>query len=216
MFRSRLMPVVAAMTLVCAATLPASAQDASTKVGVANTGQIFSQIKETKDLQQKIQEHGKSLGQQEQAKRANLAALQEARNQFKPESQQYQDKNQELMRAAIEFETWGRLNQADVQREKKQQMKYLFDKIEAAVSEVGKQRGLDLVVADQRGEITNVDQLNEDQLRVALNQRIVLYSSSKVDLTNDVIAYMDKNYKAPAASGATAAPAATPAPAPGK
>lgn len=213
MLRSRLMPVVAAMTLVCAAAIPASAQDASTKVGVANTGQIFSQIKETKDLQLKIQEHGKTLAQQEQAKRANLNALQEARNQFKPESQQYQDKNQELMRAAIEFETWGRLNQADIQREKKQQMKYLFDKIEGAVGEVAKQRGLDLVVADQRGDIPNLDQLNEDQLRSALNQRIVLYSGSKVDITNDVIALMDKNYKAPAAAGSTgAAPAPTPAP----
>jgi Skp family chaperone for outer membrane proteins len=207
------MPVVAAMTLVCAASFPASAQDASAKVGVANTGQIFSQIKETKDLQMKIQEHGKSLSQQEQAKRANLNALQEARNQFKPESQQYQDKNQELMRAAIEFEAWGRLNQADIQREKKQQMKFLFDKIEQAVGEVAKQRGLDLVVADQRGDIPNLEQMNEDQLRQALNLRIVLYSSSKVDITNDVIAYMDKNYKAPAAGGTTGtapAPAATP------
>lgn len=198
MLRSRLIPVLAAFSLITtAAVLPARAQEVS-KVGTANTGQIFSQIKETKDMQQKITEMGKNLAQQEQAKRANITALQEARNQFKPESDQFKQKNEELMRAAIDFESWGRINQAEVQREKKQQMKYLFDKIEAAVGEIAKQKGLDIVVADQRGEINNLDQINEDQLRVLLNQRIVLYSSSKNDITNDVIAYMDKNYKAPA------------------
>lgn len=214
MFRTRLMPLVAVMALAGAAVVPARAQEA-TKLGIANTSQIFSQIKETKDLQQKIQEHVKSLGQQEQTKRANIGALQEARNQFKPESQQFQEKNQELMRAAIEMETWGRISKADLDREKKQQMKYVFDKIEAAVSDVAKQRGLDLVIADQRSEIGNVEQISEDQLRVILNQRIVLYSTPTVDITNDVIAYMDKNYKAPAPSAATP-PAATPAPAPAK
>jgi Skp family chaperone for outer membrane proteins len=211
------MPILAAFTLfTTAAVMPASAQDAA-KVGTANTGQIFSQIRETKDLQQKITELGKSLGQQEQQKRANLTALQEARNQFKPESDQYHDKNQELMRAAIEFQTWGQVNKADIDREKKQEMKFIFDKIEAAVGEVAKQRGLDIVVADQRGDIQNIDQITEDNLRILLNQRIVLYSSGKNDLTNDVIAYMDKNYKAPAPAADAAAPApTTPAPAPGK
>jgi Skp family chaperone for outer membrane proteins len=209
MLRSRLTPVIAAFTLVCVAALPARAQDTA-KVATANTGQIFNQIRETKDLQAKVDGLRKDLAQQEQAKRAAVTALQESRNQFKPESDQYRDKNGELMRAAIEFETWGRVNQADLTREQKQQMKYLFDKIEQAVGEVAKQKGLDIVVADQRGEIANLDQLNPDQLRVLLNQRIVLFSSPKAEITNDVIAYMDKNYKSPApapSAGGAAAPA---------
>ena len=210
MKRTRPLPVLAALALLAAAAAvptPARAQDA-TRVATANTGQVFNQIRETKDLQQKMDEQRKTLAQQEQAKRASLNALQEARNQFKPESDQYREKNGELMRAAIEFETWGRVNQADLTREQKQQMKTLFDKIEAACGEVAKQRGFDVVIADQRGEITNLEQLNPDQLRVLLNQRIVLYTSPKADITNDVIAFMDKNYKAPAAgAGGGAAPA---------
>ena len=199
MNRIPLLSLLIALSLVAGlAVSPAAAQQEPTRVATANTGQIFNQIRETKDLQQKMDEQRKQLAQQEQAKRAAVNAIQEARNQFKPESQQYQEKNAELMRAAIEFETWGRVNQADMTRAQKQQMKTLFDKIEAAVGEVAKQRGFDLVIADQRGEINNLEQLNPDQLRVLLNQRIVLFAGPKADITNDVIAHMDKNYAAPA------------------
>jgi Skp family chaperone for outer membrane proteins len=211
MYRTRLYAALAAVALLASAAVPHARAQENTRVATANTGQVFNQIRETKDLQQKMDEQRKSLAQQEQAKRAALNAVQEARNQFKPDSDQYREKNGELMRTAIEFETWGRVNQADLTREQKQQMKTLFDKIEQAVGEVAKQKGIDVVVADQRGEITNLEQLNPDQLRVLLNQRIVLYSGPKTDITNDVIAYMDKNYKAPAGGGA-----ATPAPAPTK
>jgi len=42
----------------------------------------------------------------------------------------------------------------------------------------------------------NLDAINVDQLRLLINQRNVLFSAPAVDVTQDVIAQMDKAYKA--------------------
>ena len=55
---------------------------------------------------------------------------------------QYQEKNAELLKAAIEYEAWGKINEANMQRDQKLQMRRLFEKIEQAVAEVAKQKGL--------------------------------------------------------------------------
>jgi Skp family chaperone for outer membrane proteins len=209
--RTRLVPVLAALTLVGAvAAAPARAQEVA-KVGVANPTQIFIQIREKKDLEAKVKEQTAAIGQQDQAKKQNLQQLQEARNQFKPDTQQWQEKNNEFRRAYIEYETWSRVTQQDLQNQLKLLTKTTYEKIEAAVGEVARQRGLDIVIADQRGEIGNIDALTPEGLDAKLKQRVVLFANPKVDITNDVIAYLDKNYTAPAPSGGGTT---TPAPAP--
>ena len=102
-------------------------------------------------------------------------------------------------------------------------MKNLFDKIVAATTAVAQQKGLDLVLADQRPDLPeNLGQISVDQLRAILNGRNVLFSSEKVDVTQAVIAELDAKYKAggggpPApAAGGTPSPAPAPAPAPAK
>ena len=138
-----------------------------------------------------------------------LQDLEAARNLLKPDSQQFADANKQLLQAAIEFETWGKLTQNDVQRNQKQQMRQLFDKITAAAGEVAEQKGYDVVIADQRPELGNIDQLNVNQLRDLINQRNVLYANPSIDITNDVIAALDAQHKA-AGGGTGAAPAPAP------
>jgi len=40
-----------------------------------------------------------------------------------------------------------------------------------------------------------MEQINVDQLRGLINQRTVLYSNGKFDITNDVLANVDAKYK---------------------
>ena len=147
------------------------------------------------------------------------------------------------MQEAIQFDTWTKITQAQLQGQQKQQMKQLFDKIVDATSEVAQQQGYDLVLADQRPELPeNLGMINVEQLRQLLNQRNVLYETEKVDISSAVIANLDSKYKAsggstnpagggaagtggtggagsagaPAGGGAGAAPAPAPAPAPKK
>src|SRR5439155_2790077 len=115
---------------------------------------------ETKDLKAKMEGDRKTLETQEMSKRQELKDLQAQRDTLKPDSPQYGQLNQKLLEASISFETWGRIQQAEIQRQQKQQMKTLFDKITTATSEVATQRGIDIVIAEQRPEFPDsLDQM---------------------------------------------------------
>lgn len=191
---------LAALTLVVALALnlsPARAQSAQpTKVAIANPAKIFQQLQETNDLKAKMENTRKTLEQQEFERRQKIKDLEAQRNQLKPDAPAYQERQHELLQATMEFQVWGQMMQADVQREQKQQMKSLFDKITTAVTEVATQKGIDLVIAEQRPDLDNIDQLNVEQVRALINTRNVLFSAPQIDISNDVIAAMDAKYKA--------------------
>jgi outer membrane protein len=176
-----------------------------TRVAVANTARIFSEMQELKDLRAKLQSEQKLLTGVSNEKREKLNALKASRDALKADSPQYQEKNSELLKAAVEYEAWGKINEADVQRNQKLQMRRLFEKIEQAVTEVAKQKGYDLVITDQHPDLPDdIDQVTLDQLRTMINSRNVLYAGEKVDISNDVLAVLDARYRA----GAKTQPAA--------
>jgi Skp family chaperone for outer membrane proteins len=218
--RAASVAAVAVMCLAFAST--ASAQDA-TRVAVSNPARVFGEMQETKDLKQKLESDRVALEADVRNRQQKVKDLQSARDLLKPDSPQYAQADQSFMTAAIEFDTWSKITQAQLQGQQKTQMKTLFDKIVAATGEVAQQKGFDLVLADQRPDLPeNLAAINVEQLRAILNTRNVLFAGQKVDITNDVIASLDAKYRAggggstapapaPAAGGA-AAPAPAPAP----
>jgi len=176
---------------------PAVSADAPAKIAICNPARIFQDMQETQDLRQSMEAEGKSFMEKKTEWETKLRELQSNRDQLKNDSPQYNQRNQELLKVATEYEVWGKLTQADVQRNQKMRMKALFDKIQAAVSEVAEQKGIDLVISEQKPEVPdNIDQINVDQLRAILNGRNVLYHSARVDISNDVIALLDSRYRA--------------------
>lgn len=181
------------------AAAPVSAQAASatpTKIAIVNPAKVFNDMQETKDLKTKLENERRSLEQAEQARRQRLQELQDQRNLLKPDAPQFAEKNRELQQAVVEFQVWGQMTKADVERNQKQQMKALYDKIVAATAQVAMTKGYDLVLADQRPEIPDVlDNVPMDQLRLLINGRNVLFASAGVDLTADVTAALDAQYR---------------------
>ena len=178
-----------------AAEPPRAATD-SPKIAVANTAKIFSDTQELKDLKQKMEGEQKMLQNVAKERNDKIVALKSSRDALKPETPQYQEKNAELLKAAIEFETWGKINQANFQHEQKIQMKLLFEKIQVAVEKIAKQKGFDLVLTDQRPELPDdIDQTTVEQLRGMINSRTVIYANQKVDISADALAMLDSEYR---------------------
>lgn len=203
--------VTACMLAVCSMTAWAQAP----KVAVANPAKIFNDLQELKDVRSKMEAERKVLEGVDREKKEALSALEASRDALKANSPQWQERNSELLKAAIEYEVWGRTTQANFQRDQKMQLKSVYERIEQTIGQIAKQKGYDLVIADQRSELPdNLDRLNIDQLRSIINSRTVLYSTSAVDISADVLAAMDAEYRAtPAAPAAAPAAPATPAPA---
>ncbi len=187
---------VGGLLAVGALALPAMAQTAP-RIAIANTARILNDLQETKDLNQKISNDLKTLDAERQTRQQKVTDLQAKRDQLRSDAPQYNDVNKDWLSARIEFEIWAQLQQANLQREQKMQMKSLFGKITQSVAEVATRKSIDLVIAEQKVDIPdNMEQLQVDQLKAIIGQRNVLFANSAtVDLTNDVITAMDAAYK---------------------
>src|SRR4051812_1670845 len=123
---ARLLPAVTLLTALGAAVLPAQSARAQTEGGkfvVANTIRIFNEMQETKDLTVTLGQQGNNLKAEDVRRRTELENLKATRDRYKPETQQFNDENGKLLEANIKYQTWGRLTQAELQRQQKQQMK---------------------------------------------------------------------------------------------
>src|SRR5205085_834923 len=116
--------------------LPARGQDAPTRVAVANPGYIINQMQETKDMKDRLEAERKQLAAEEKSRAEQLDAAKKDRDNTKPDAPQYQQKNQSLMKSAIEFRAWRETNIADMDHRQKIAMRNLFQKIESACQEV--------------------------------------------------------------------------------
>jgi Skp family chaperone for outer membrane proteins len=169
------------------------------RIGIANPAKVFNDMAETRDLKSRLENERKTLEETEKSKRGRLQQLQDDLRLLRADSPQFADKQRELRQAAVEFQVWGQMMQAEVQQNQKMQMRLLYDKILAATTVVASAKGYDLVIADQRPEIPeNLDQINVDQLRVLINSRNVLFATPGVDLTADVTVEVDRAYRAAA------------------
>lgn len=197
MSRFTTVPLFTLLTLLIAS--PAAAQEKTPKVAIANAARIFSEIQEVKDLRTKMDSQRKTVEAQKLERQQKLRDLENARNALKPDAPTFAEKNRELLQAAIEYQVWERMATADTDREQKTQMLSIFNKITATIAEVATQKQVDIVIAEQRPDLpdaTALEQLNMDQVRALIISRNVLFATSSVDVTNDVIASMDAKYKA--------------------
>jgi Skp family chaperone for outer membrane proteins len=171
---------------------------ASVKVAIANPVEIFNQLQETKDLRVKLEADVSKLEKERLARVAELTDLKGRRDMLKPGNAEFDKANRDLLEKSTGFEVWMKMAQLDMARQQKLQIKALYEKIIEAIATVSKTKQLDLVLAQQSPELPTdqaaFDQLTPDQLRQILGQRNVLYNSAVADISNDVVATLNKAY----------------------
>jgi len=176
----------------------ATAQDVP-RIAVVNPAKVFNEMQETKDLKQKMESDRQAIQAEAKRRADDLEEAKKARALFTEGSEDFNKKNQEMIRKAVELQVWQEMIKADLARQQKSQMKNLFEKIEAATKEVAETKKLDLVLVEQKIDLPSdpntMEQINVDQLRNLINQRSVMYSNGKFDITNDVLASVDAKYK---------------------
>jgi Skp family chaperone for outer membrane proteins len=193
--RSILAFAFAAVSALVAAPF-AAAQDVP-RIAVVNPAKVFNEMQETKDLKQKMEADRKTITDEGQRRGQEVEDAKKRRALFNEGTEDFNKANKEYLEKVISAQAWQELIKADLQRQQKSQMKSLFEKIEQATKEVAEAKKLDLVLVEQKTDLpSDLDQINVDQLRGLINQRTVLYSNGKFDITNDVLARVDAKYKA--------------------
>jgi Skp family chaperone for outer membrane proteins len=170
------------------------------RIAVVNPVKIVAEMQERKDLQQKIDNNLKLYDGMLRERKEKASQLKAALDALKPGTPQYEEKKQQFIQADIELAVWAKSTQTSMEQDRKVQMRGLFDRVEAAVGEIAKQKGYDLVLANQADDLPeDLDRMNIDQLRGALRSRNILFASDKIDITPDVLAAVDAKYRSVAA-----------------
>jgi Skp family chaperone for outer membrane proteins len=179
----------------------ARADSAVPRVAIANTAHVFAEMQETKDLKAKLEAKRQEITTEEQDRRSKLSGMEAGLKEIAPDNPQYKTSRDALDKAVADFEVWGKLTQLQAERDQKDMMVMLFNKIQKAVVQVASQDGIDIVIADQGPDLTNVDALTFDQLRALINQKDVLYTSKKADISDEVLTLLDAQYAKDNAAG---------------
>jgi Skp family chaperone for outer membrane proteins len=193
--------VLAGSMLLLASAPAARADSAPPRVAIANTAHIFAEMQETKDLKAKLEAKRQEITTEEQDRRSKLSGMEAGLKEIAPDNPQYKTSRDALDKSVADFEVWGKLTQLQAERDQKDMMVMLFNKIQKAVGQVATQDGIDIVIADQGPDLSNVDALTFDQLRSLINQKDVLFTSKKADISDEVLTLLDAQYAKDKAAG---------------
>jgi Skp family chaperone for outer membrane proteins len=172
----------------------ARADGTSLKVATCDPLKVLMQIQEYKDSNDKFKAEENSLQQELNNRKTKLQSMQDQLKLIMPDSPQYADQNQQFLQYNYETEAWFRVMSDEMVRKDKTRAKEMFDKVQAAIADICKDRGIDLVVSTFAPEVTDPEKVDPQNYRYLLLQRALLYSDPKLDITQDVIVAMDKTY----------------------
>lgn len=190
--KSRL-PIALAALLLAAA--PAWAE---LKIAIANPIKILNELSETKDINKAMEGEQAAFKAQAGEREQKLKDVQAQRDQLKPDAPQWADLNKQLVQSRAEAQAWAQTSQQELQRKFRDQAKRMNEKITATIKEIATSKQIDLVLADQKPEVSDqqMDQMNPQQVMGLLFGKNVLYGSESIDLTQETIAKLDATYKA--------------------
>lgn len=179
--------------LLIALAVPAFAQ---TKIAVASPAKIFGDLQETKDIVAKMDADIAAFKTEVGVRQQKIVDMQRSRDDLKSDSPQYAEADTKLNDEKAAFDTWGKSQQANIQRRQKEMTRRLFDKIVTVVNEVAKEKGFDLVITKSDPEIPqNLENVPLNALQDMLIRRNVLFAKPELDLTAEVTTRLDAKYK---------------------
>jgi Skp family chaperone for outer membrane proteins len=194
-----LLASVLAVASFTATTRADSGPAVPSKVAVVNLKLAYTSMQETKATQDRLKGFNDELQTMQTSHKDTLNALQaKMANSLKADSDAQTAAMDEFDAKSLEFATSEKQMQIRMVREQNRQLTVAFDEIQAAVAEIAKKKGLDLVLVNSNTDLppNAKDIANSETLAGLIFNRSLLYVSDKVDITSDVIAAVDASYKA--------------------
>ena len=195
----RKLPLLALCALTTLPTAFAAAEDAAgtVRIACANPQRILQQMQETKDRNAAMEGERASLIAQEKAKIEEIQTLRKQRDELlKKGTPDYRAKTEEILKKTTEVQIWAKVKEEEVNRRHKEGIKELFDKINAAIEQIAREKKIDMVIADYSVDLPDdVDSITPEQLHSMIRQKNVLFVNKGVDISSEVVTRLDAGYK---------------------
>jgi len=135
---------------------------------------------------------------------------------FKPDSDDYKTRRAQVDEMEVQFEVWAATKERQIREEHKSWLLRIYQNVHKAVEELSAEKGIEVVLTYD--EVTD-EAPDSKTLRQQLLLEKVFYFAKELDLTQETIERLNKNYTTPenamgtpvepnGAAHVTAAPAA--------
>lgn len=165
-----------------------------TAVAVVDLSVLSNQLNERTKIESDLQARQEDLQRQQEERKNQINRLQQDLAVLAPGTSAYQQKEQELQKAVLEFQVWSNFESQRLNRERGIQKENLYRKVLDAVAKVAQANGYDLVLFKEGKPDFNYENLQ--QLDALIHMRKVLYASESVDITSQVIDRMNNEFQA--------------------
>lgn len=135
-------------------------------------------------MQEQQQARGQALQQELQRRQGEVQSGQNQLDALGPDTPAWEAKRREVLEMAAGVQAWDQISKQIEGGEQAREFLSLYERANAAVEAVAQERGIDLVLATS--ELPNMAQLaraDRNQITAILQNRKVLYSSDRADLT---------------------------------
>jgi len=171
--------------------------DTQIRMGTCNVAKVFDSLDERKAVEISMNNNATTHKTEVARRRKAIEELQAQRDELKPETAMYQQKTDELVQAATQLEVMVKLKEMELVKLEKQHTARLYEQIRTACKTAAAAHNLDLVVAERPAESSReLTRLPPDQLRLLLSTSEVLYANNQVDLTQEIILALNKQFAA--------------------
>jgi Skp family chaperone for outer membrane proteins len=163
------------------------------KLAVVDMTRLFNECQQIKDLNDYLQKRDEQLRAKRQSARDAVAQKEAELEAFARGSKEYLERFKQWVQLQIDYGTMVRLQQRQNLREQMHWTRKTYNEIVQAVQEVAKARNLALVLYRDEMDLAT-DNIQELERR--LRGRKVIYAAEPLDITQEILDKINRDYKA--------------------
>jgi Skp family chaperone for outer membrane proteins len=172
---------------------PASASG-SHAIGTVDLVRIFNDCVQITDLNDIMKQQADEIREEGKQRSTVVDNKQIALSAFQVGTADYEARRKELMQIKAEFNVWVQLAEQNMEQQKFDWTRVIYEKALVAAAEIGKSRGYSAVL--QRYDFKPLEgERTVQALRRQIQDRAVVWSVPEIDITDEVVRRLDDDYR---------------------
>jgi Skp family chaperone for outer membrane proteins len=165
----------------------------ATRVAVCNIANVLGDYQRAKDLSNDLKEQRDEIEAENKQRVKKAEELQTQLEGYKSGSPKYDETLQAIQRHEIDRRVWLQMKQQEMLRTHRRLLEDMYNDIHTAVSDVAKEKGFDIVLQSQPGELQQAKDV--EQLITQIDRQKVLYNIPGIDITAAVLLRVNEAYQ---------------------
>lgn len=173
----------------------AAARPAASPIAVLDLVRIFNECQQIKHLNEMIRKRTDDVTQEATQRKKVIEDKREQLSAFQPGTPDHETRRKDLMRLNIDANVWLKFTEEEVENQKFEWTRVIYEKAVKAAAELAQQRGHLMVIQKVDFKPDEIE-ASVQALRRMIQERTVVYGASEIDITDDVIRKLDAEYEA--------------------